>query len=502
MNFKYFNSLLSIYIQSIELIITMPLIVLIITSIILLIAIIIWKRNNLVGIFSLIGLSIAIWSIFFYKFTSNQPDFVTTILYIDNYSLLISVLVLLASLITSIFTYLWLYFFALEDQGEIFLLILIATVGGVLLANTNNLSSFFIGIELMAVPLFGLTGYTFNRITYLESSIKYTLLSAITSSFLLFGIALIYAQTGYLTYSQISIFINNNIQSPLLLLGFGLIMTSIGFKLSLVPFHQWTAEIYEKSPFPAVWFLATSSKIAIFGATTRLLVNLHLIDNKMVYILLSIMAFISILVGNFMALFQLNIKRLLAYSSISHFGYLWIALICAHTNKFFSLETINISLVSYLLSSLGLLGIIMLISTLNHKNNSIIDDINSYRGLFLHHPILSLAMTIMILSLSGIPLTLGFLSKFYLLILSIMSHQWWLTFSILIGTIIGLYYYLRLIAYLYLSLPTEKIILFSSKENLVWFWYIGAILVGIIAILICILGIIPQYIINCIQFSY
>ncbi|WWO97243.1 MAG: NADH-quinone oxidoreductase subunit N [Candidatus Dasytiphilus stammeri] len=471
----------------------MPLIVLVFTSIILLIAIIIWKRNNLVGTVSFIGLSIAILSMVFFKSTKIQPEFVNTLLYIDSYSLFISTLVLLASLITSIFSYLWLYFYKLTDQGEIFLLILIATLGGVVLASTNNLSSFFIGIELMAIPLFGLTGYTYNRRSYLESSIKYTLLSAITSSFLLFGIALIYAQTGYLNYSQITTFTNNNILlQPLLLLGFGLMMTSIGFKLSLVPFHQWTAEIYQKAPIPAVLFLTTSNKIAIFGATTRLLVYLHLIDNKAVCLLLSIMAFLSILVGNLLAFFQFNIKKLLAYSSISHFGYLWIALICAHTNKSLSLETINISLISYLLSNLGLFGIIILISTTYHDY---MDDINSYRGLFLHHPILSLAMTVMILSLAGIPLTLGFISKFYIIIMSIMSHYWSLSLSILIGSIIGLYYYLRLITYLYLSSPqSDKLIMLSSESN--WFWCIGAIIVCIIAIIIGMLGIFPQYIIN------
>ncbi|WWP00218.1 MAG: NADH-quinone oxidoreductase subunit N [Candidatus Dasytiphilus stammeri] len=478
----------------------MPLIVLVFTSISLLIAIIIWKRNNLVSIVSFIGLSIAtILSMVFFKSTQTKPEFVTTLLYIDSYSLFIITLVLLASLITSIFSYLWLYFSNLADQGEIFLLILIATLGGVLLASTNNLSSFFIGIELMAVPLFGLTGYTYNKITYLESSIKYTLLSAVTSSFMLFGIALIYAQTGSLNYSEITTFMNNNIQ-PLLLLGFGLMMTSIGFKLSLVPFHQWTAEIYQKAPIPAVLFLTTSNKIAIFGATSRLLVNLHLIDNKVVYILLSIMAFISIFMGNVMAFFQLNIKKLLAYSSIAHFGYLWIALICAPTNKSLSLETINISLISYLLSNLGLFGIIILISSIYHSNDYM-DDIRSYRGLFLHHPILSLAMTVMIISLSGIPLTLGFISKFYILIMSIMSHSWWLSLSILIGSIMGIYYYLRLIAYLYLSSPQpldKPIMLSSSKFH--WkgdfCWGIGEAIIVCIAIFICILGILPQYLIN------
>ncbi|WWO98595.1 MAG: NADH-quinone oxidoreductase subunit N [Candidatus Dasytiphilus stammeri] len=488
-------------------IIALPLIVLFLTSIILLIAIIIWRRNNRVcTVVSLIGLSIAIVSIIVYKDT--KLELVSTLLYIDSYSLFISTLVLLASLITTIFTYLWLCFSDLADQGEIFLLILIATLGGVLLASASNLSSFLIGIELITVPLFGITGYTYNKIIYLESSIKYTLLSALTSSFLIFGIALIYAQTGYLNYSQISRFMSEDgfllLPQPLLLLGFGLMMVSIGFKLSLVPFHQWTADIYQKSPIPAVMFLATSSKIAIFGATTRLLIDLHLLDNKAIYSLLSIMAFISILIGNLIAIFQLNIKRLLAYSSISHLGYLWIALICVHTNKYFSLETINISLVSYLLSNLGFFGILLLISIIYH-NHDYMDNIDSYpyRGLFLHHPILSLGMTIMILSLCGIPITLGFISKFYIIIMSIMSHSWWLTVSLLIGSIIGIYYYLRVIAYLYLSsvqsLEPENLVLSSPQFYCIW--HIGAILVFLIAVSICILGIFPQYIINIAKLS-
>lgn len=225
---------------------------------------------------------------------------------------------------------------------------LIAALGGVVLACSNHLASLFIGIELLSLPLFGLMGYAYRQKRSLEAAIKYMVLSAAASSFLLFGMALLYAGTGGLSFAALGNSMSDGaLHQPLLIIGLGMMLVGFGFKLSLVPFQLWTPDVYQGAPAPVSTFLATASKIAIFGALVRMFMYAPVADGESVRTVLAIIAFCSILFGNMLAISQSNIKRMLGYSSIAHLGYLLVALIAVQGNQL-SIETVNVYLAGYL----------------------------------------------------------------------------------------------------------------------------------------------------------
>ncbi|RRZ94668.1 NADH-quinone oxidoreductase subunit NuoN [Erwinia sp. 198] len=452
-----------------------------------------WRRNHFVNAtLAVVGLNLALFSLWFVGHAGAMD--VTPLLRVDGYSMLYTGLVILASLATCTFAYPWLTNYP-DNQEEFYLLVLIAALGGVVLASANHLASLFIGIELISLPLFGLVGYAFQLKRSLEASIKYTIMSAVASSFLLFGMALLYANSGNLGFVALGRSLNDGmLQQPLLLAGLGMMIVGLGFKLSLVPFHLWTPDVYQGAPAPVSTFLATASKIAIFGVVMRLFLYAPAADSEAVRLVLAIIAFASILFGNLMAISQSNIKRLLGYSSIAHLGYLLVALIAIQTHQL-SLETVGVYLAGYLFSSLGAFGVVSLMSSPYRGPDA--DSLYSYRGLFWHRPILSAVMTVMMLSLAGIPMTLGFIGKFYVIAVGVGAQLWWLTGAVVAGSAIGLYYYLRVTVSLYLNPP--ELLQRDTPAN--WAFTAGGVVVLISAILVLVLGIYPQPLISLVQMA-
>ena len=352
-----------------------------------------------------------------------------------------------------------------------------------------------LGIQLGFWSLFGLVGYAFRQKRSLEASIKYTILSAAASSFLLFGMALVYAQSGDLSFVALGKNLGDGmLNEPLLLAGFGLMIVGLGFKLSLVPFHLWTPDVYQGAPAPVSTFLATASKIAIFGVVMRLFLYAPVGDSEAIRVVLAIIAFASIIFGNLMALSQTNIKRLLGYSSISHLGYLLVALIALQTGEM-SMEAVGVYLAGYLFSSLGAFGVVSLMSSPYRGPDA--DSLFSYRGLFWHRPILAAVMTVMMLSLAGIPMTLGFIGKFYVLAVGVQAHLWWLVGAVVVGSAIGLYYYLRVAVSLYLHAPEQP----GRDAPSNWQYSAGGIVVLISALLVLVLGVWPQPLISIVRLA-
>ncbi|WP_192457514.1 NADH-quinone oxidoreductase subunit NuoN [Musicola keenii] len=452
-----------------------------------------WRRNHFVNAtLTVIGLNIALLSL--YLVSQAGTTDVTPLLRVDGFSMFYTGLVLAASLATSTFAYPWLEGYP-DNKDEFYLLVLIAAMGGILLACANHLMALFIGIELISLPLFGLVGYAFRQKRSLEAGIKYMLLSAGASSFLLFGMALVYADSGSLSFASLGKSLSDHqIHTPLLLAGLGMMVVGLGFKLSLVPFHLWTPDVYQGAPAPVSTFLATASKIAIFGAVMRLFLYAPMVDSGSVRTALGIIAFASILFGNLMAVAQSNIKRLLGYSSIAHLGYLLVALIAVQSHQL-ALETIGVYLTGYLFSSLGAFGVVSLMSSPYSGPDA--DSLFSYRGLFWHKPILSAVMTVMMLSLAGIPMTLGFFGKFYVLAVGVNAHLWWLTAAVVVGSAIGLYYYLRVMVSLYLTAP--QTLKRDTPSN--WALTAGGVVVLISSVLVLILGIYPQPLITLVQLA-
>ena len=477
-----------------HLIALLPLLIVGLTVVVVMLSIA-WRRNHFVNAtLTVIGLNVALFSLWFVGHVGAMD--VTPLLRVDGYSMFYTALVVLASLATCTFAYPWLAGFP-DNKDEFYLLVLIAALGGIVLASANHLAALFIGIELLSLPLFGLIGYAFRQKRSLEAALKYMILSAAASSFLIFGIALIYADSGSLSFVQLGKSLNDSmIQQPLLLVGLGMMIIGLGFKLSLVPFHLWTPDVDQGAPAPVSTFLATASKIAIFGVVMRLFLYAPVTDSEAVRTVLGVIAFVSILFGNLMAISQSNIKRLLGYSSIAHLGYLLVSLIAVKTHQL-SLETAGVYLAGYLFSSLGAFGVVSLMSSPYRGPDA--DTLYSYRGLFWHRPILSAVMTVMMLSLAGIPMTLGFIGKFYVIASGVNAHLWWLTAAVVAGSAIGLYYYLRVTVSLYLSPPEMHTRDRDTPAN--WAFTAGGVVVLISAILVLLLGVYPQPLISLVQMA-
>ena len=263
---------------------------------------------------------------------------------------------------------------------------------------------------------------------------------------LLYGFALIYAATGELSYAGIGLKASIAYdQNPILLMaGTAMVLAGIGFKLSVVPFHMWTPDVYEGAPTPVTGFLATVSKGAVFVALTRFFVEGQLYEYQSLMTALAAVAIASMLIGNWLALRQENIKRLLAYSSIAHFGYLLVVLIALSyggAEAGLIRESITFYLAAYILTTLAAFAVVASIAGEDERKNNIA----SFDGLFWRRPIQASSLTVAMLSFAGIPLTAGFIGKFYVISVGIQSQLWWLITALIIGSAIGIYYYLRII---------------------------------------------------------
>jgi NADH-quinone oxidoreductase subunit N len=232
-------------------------------------------------------------------------------------------------------------------------------------------------------------------------------------------------------------------------LGAALLLIGLGFKLSLAPFHLWTPDVYEGAPAPVTSFLATASKIAVFALLLRYVIDTHAIRDAALVDALSMLAILSIAAGNILALQQSNLKRLLAYSAIAQFGYMLVALIASGP---LATEAVGMYLLTYSITTLAAFGVITLVSSPLDQEAQALSD---YRGLFWQHPALAAVLTLALLSLAGVPLTAGFLGKFYVLGAGVDKRQWLLLGAIVAGSAVGLYFYLRAMIQLYLRPAPE-----------------------------------------------
>ena len=452
-----------------------------------------WRRNHSQSfLLTVAGLNLALLSI--YPAYKVAPLVVTPLLQIDSFACLYMGIILVSTLACVTLAHAYMGEGKAGYPGnreELYLLILMAAAGGLVLVSAQHLAGLFIGLELLSVPVYGLVGYAFFNKRSLEAGIKYMVLSAAGSAFLLFGMALLYADAGSLSFSEIGKAIAaTGMPSSLASLGLGMMLIGLGFKLSLVPFHLWTPDVYEGAPAPVAAFLATASKVAVFGVLVRLFQISPAATSGVLTDVMSVIAVASILIGNLLALTQTNLKRLLGYSSIAHFGYLMIAMVAS---KGLAVEAISVYLVTYVLTSLGAFGVITLMSSPYSGRDA--DAMFEYRGLFWRRPYLTAVLTVMMLSLAGIPLTTGFIGKFYIIATGVEAHLWWLTGSLVIGSAIGVFYYLRVMVTLYLQ--DSKIQRHDAPFN--WAQRAGGVMLLAITLLAFFLGVYPQPMLTLVQ---
>ncbi len=428
-------------------------------GIVLSLLLIAWRRSQkVILVFTLVIFSFALLASFSLLVNLTGDVQVTTLVKVDGYSNFSFILVLAASIAVGLLSSKWLTH-TFEVHDEFFLLLQLVVLGAGILVMSDHYASLFLGFELLSIALVGLVGYGRDSEFSVESSFKYLVLSACASSFMLLGIAFIYSYSGTLSFSTESITLTNISKvAPIFSddffyhAGFLFFMVGIAFKLSLAPFHLWTPDVYQGAPTPVTLLLATVSKIAMFIVLMKCWFSqaLFLETNTSgvnMLSLMSIFAIASMLIGNALALKQQNIKRLLAYSSIAHMGFLFIVLVVISPQSIeLAWQSALFYLTAYVVATVSIFMSLQL-TQYNYMNTAL--NVNDWQGMFWQNRSLALLIIVAVLSLAGIPFTMGFIGKFYLLNVAVQARQWWLIAALIIGSGIGLFYYLRIIFVLF-----------------------------------------------------
>jgi NADH-quinone oxidoreductase subunit N len=428
-----------------DLVALLPFLLVAATSVVVMLEIAARRSHGLSLGITLVGLAAAFGSL--WLVAPLAPRKLMSLLIVDRYALFYIGLILAATFAIAIFCHGYLERHA-ETREELYVLLLVATLGSMVLVASSHFVSFFLGLEILSVALYALSAYLHTRRRPVEAGIKYLILAGSSSAFLLFGMALIYAQLGTMDLSRLEGLLTGAQNSRLVLAGLTLITTGIGFKLGVVPFHLWTPDVYEGAPAPVTAFIATISKGAIFALLLRYFYTVGAEHFRAVFVLFAIIAIASMLIGNLMALLQNNVKRILAYSSIAHMGYLLVAF---EASGAMASEAIAFYLVAYFITTVGAFGVVTVLS----DDERDADTLEDYAGLFWRRPVLASIFTLMMLSLAGIPVTAGFLAKFYVVTAGVSAGIWALILILVISSVIGLFYYLRIVATLFARRPEE-----------------------------------------------
>jgi NADH-quinone oxidoreductase subunit N len=371
---------------------------------------------------------------------------------VDRFGIYVSVLVLAVGFMTLLFSA---RFLEREnsEQGEFYALMLFALAGMVLMLETTNLMLLLIGLEIFSLTLYVLCGLTRGRVRSIEAALKYFLLGAFSSGFLVYGLALLYGAAGSLNLAEIA---GAAAQRPsaMLNLGLGLVIVGLGFKIAIVPFHQWVPDVYTGAPTNVTAFMAAATKTVAFAALIRVLAGAFGAQSALWIPIITWLAVATMTVANLVALAQTNIKRLLAFSSIAHAGYLLIALVCIPE---LGVKAILFYLTAYAFMTVGAFGVAAAVGGGDPTAESGYDFITSWAGLGSRRPFLASAMTVFLLSMAGIPPTGGFLGKYLIFQAAVESQQWMLAIVGSLNAVIAAYYYLSVILTMWFKEPDGEL---------------------------------------------
>lgn len=333
-------------------------------------------------------------------------------------------------------------------RGEFYAMVLFGLLGMMIMVSGHNLLTIYMGLELLSLCLYSLVAFDRDNPRASESAMKYFVLGALASGMLLYGMSMLYGMTGSLDVSDIANSISQQPKSPVLIMGLVFLVAGIAFKFGAVPFQMWVPDVYQGSPTPMTLLIGSVPKLAAYAMTVRLLVQgLHPLAMDWQDMLM-LMAVLSIIIGNFSAIVQTNLKRMLAYSTISHVGFILFGMMSANANGFAS-SFFYIS--AYVLMSIAGFGIILLLSRQGFEA----EEINDLKGLNQRHPWFAFLMLIIMFSMAGIPPTIGFYAKFTVLQAAWQAgFTWQVVFAVLMATI-GAFYYLNIVRKMYFDAPED-----------------------------------------------
>ena len=434
----------------------LPEIFIFIMSVILLMTGLFVKKIKIINYIAILSIVIAVVIILNQSFQSIlQNSFI-----IDEFSKIFKVMILIGSASSLV-----MFFSSKEDQHinfyEFPILILFSTIGMMVMVSSNDLLLMFIGLELQSLGLYVLAALNRNSLLSSEAGIKYFILGALSSGLLLFGISYIYGFTGNTNFNLIAV--NYSEDSLGLIIGIVFVCSGLAFKVSAVPFHMWTPDVYQGAPTPITGFFALAPKIAAMGLLVRFLLNSFgeiYIDWQQILIFISIA---SMLFAAVAAIAQTNIKRLMAYSSIGHIGYALIGVACVSPE---GIKSLTVYLMIYLIMNISVFAFILTMK----RNDEYFEQISDMSGLYKNHPLSAIMISLMMFSLAGIPPLAGFFGKFYIFMAAVESNMFVLAIIGIIASVIGAFYYLRIVKVIYFDEPQTSYDGVSIKSLAVLFY--------------------------------
>jgi len=382
----------------------------------------------------------------------KQPGASTTVggaVAVDGFSVFVGIVICATVVVTALFLGEYLRREGL-DGPEFYVLLLLSASGGLMMAMADDLIVLFLGLETLSIALYVMAAMHLRRVQSQEAGLKYFVLGAFSSAFFLYGIAMVYGATGSTNLVKISAFLSTAVltKNGLLMLGFALLLVGFGFKIAAVPFHSWAPDVYDGSPTPATAFMSAAVKAAAFAGLVRVFMvtfGSFAEDWKPIVYTLAVLSMVG---GAVLAIVQTNVKRMLAYSSISHAGFILVA-VSAATER--GIQAVLFYLTAYTFMVVGSFAVVSVVGRAGDDHHSLKD----YRGLARSNPVLALVFTIFLLAQAGIPFTSGFFAKFYAIIAAVDAREYWLGIIAMLAAVIAAFLYLRLVIAMYMSGPED-----------------------------------------------
>jgi len=427
-----------------DLITLSPLLALTLATVVVMLAAAFRRSHLLALVLTLAGLAATTACLFL---AATRPDRqVTPLLDLDAYALFFIGLLTAATAAVALLSWGYLERRRVHPE-EYYMLLLTATLGGAALVASTHFASFFLGLEILSVSLYALIVYPVFREAYVEAAVKYLVLAGATSAFLVFGMAIVYGETGTMAAGPLAAVLGGHGGGgAVVTAGVVLLLVGVGFKLAVVPFHMWTPDVYQGAPAPVAAYVATVSKGAVFALLLRYLRPVGEHPGSTLFYAIAVVAVASMVAGNLLALRQDNVKRILAYSSIANLGYLLVAFLAMGER---AATAVAFYLVAYFATTLVAFGIVTVLSSAERDADAIAD----YRGLSSRRPALAAVFTVALFSLAGMPLTIGFIGKFTVVTAGAGSALWALVIVLVLASTVGLYYYTRLVVAMYVRRP-------------------------------------------------
>jgi NADH-quinone oxidoreductase subunit N len=414
------------------------------------------------------GLALAFTSVL--RDWNNNTSFFNDMVLFDNFALAFTGLIIAITIVWFVISPS--YFREPSSEADHFSLIIFSLVGGILMTSFSNLIMLFLGLEILSISMYILAGSSKTDLSSNEAALKYFLMGSFATCFLLFGIALIYGQTGTFNLQGIANALNNGTNSTMIFTGVFMIMVAMAFKIAAVPFHFWAPDVYQGSPTVITAYMSTVVKTVAFASFLRLFfTSFHGIETLW-STTLWIIAAGSILIGNILAVYQTSFKRMLAYSSISHAGYMLLSILAMNE---LSAGSLLFYTVAYSISSITSFAVLLLI---NKSTGN--ESIESFYGMGKKNPFLAFVVVIAMLSLAGIPPSAGFFAKYYIFSAAIKSNFTGLVLIAILGSLIGVFYYFRIIIALFRDKEAGQIEMDFSYKTVLLFTTIAALILGIL----------------------